>query len=186
MKEMWKDIPGYEGLYQASNTGHIRTVEGKVTYSVRHGERHWHSRVLKEKWEKRNRCTNGHSDARVMLYKDKVNKTMLVARLVAMAWVEGYKEGLTVNHIDGDPSNNVYTNLEWVTHGDNIRKGFETGAYPITKSVTLTNLSSKEKHEFRSMSDASRFLGRCTKYISNCFANGKMAKGNGAVWEIKR
>lgn len=123
--ERWKDIPGYEGLYQASNTGHIRTVEGKVTYSVRHGERHWKSRVLKEKWEKRVRCKSGHRDARVQLYKDKKSKTMLVARLVAMAWVEGYQEGLTVNHIDGDPSNNNIRNLEWVTRGDNTRKYFE-------------------------------------------------------------
>lgn len=124
--ERWKDIPGYEGIYQASDTGHIRTVEGKVTYSKRHGERHWHSRVLKEKWEKRVRCKSGHRDARVDLYKGKTSKTYLVARLVAMAWVEGYKEGLTVNHIDGDPSNNHISNLEWVTRGDNTRKYFES------------------------------------------------------------
>ena len=129
MQELWKDIPGYEGLYQASNMGQIRSVEGKVTHSVRHGERHWHSRILKQKWEKRNRCAAGHRDARVQLYKGKQSKTYLVARLVAMAWCDGYKEGLTVNHIDCDPSNNKASNLEWITKADNIRKGFRDGAY---------------------------------------------------------
>ena len=133
MEELWKDIPGYEGIYQASNMGRIRTVEGKVTYSTRHGERHWHSRVLKQKWEKRNRCRAGHRDARVQLYKDKKSKTMLVARLVAMAWVDGYKDGLTVNHIDCDPSNNFASNLEWITHRENIQKGFRDGAYDNVK-----------------------------------------------------
>lgn len=133
MEELWKDIPGYEGIYQASNMGRIRTVEGKVTYSTRHGERHWHSRVLKPKWEKRGRCRAGHRDARVNLYKNKENKTLLVARLVAMAWVDGYEEGLTVNHIDCDPSNNFASNLEWVTRRENIQKGFRDGAYDNVK-----------------------------------------------------
>lgn len=129
MEELWKDIPGYEGLYQASNLGRIRTVEGKITYSTRHGVRHWHSRILKQKWEKRNRCSAGHKDARVQLYKNKQGKTLLVARLVAMAWCDGYEEGLTVNHIDCDPSNNTAANLEWITKAENIRKGFRDGAY---------------------------------------------------------
>ena len=132
MQELWKDIPGYEGLYQASNLGRIRTVEGKVTYSTRHGVRHWHSRILKQKWQKRVRCEAGHKDARVQLYKDKHGKTYLVARLVALAWVDGYQEGLTVNHIDCDPSNNKASNLEWTTLSENIRKGFKAGAYKNT------------------------------------------------------
>ena len=46
-EETWKDIKGYEGIYQASSFGRIRTVEGKTTYTERHGVRHWKSRILK-------------------------------------------------------------------------------------------------------------------------------------------
>ena len=45
-KEMWKDIPNYEGIYQASTFGRIRTCEGKTTYTKRHGIRHWKQRIL--------------------------------------------------------------------------------------------------------------------------------------------
>lgn len=52
---------------------------------------------------------------------------MLVSRLVAMAWVDGYEPTLTVNHIDGNPSNNTPENLEWVTIGENVKKASEKG-----------------------------------------------------------
>lgn len=47
--EDWKDIPGYEGIYQASNEGRIRSAPDKTTYTERHGVRHWKSRILKQK-----------------------------------------------------------------------------------------------------------------------------------------
>ena len=50
-QEIWKDIPDYEGIYQASNLGRIRTASNKTTHSVRHGIRHWEQRILKFKGE---------------------------------------------------------------------------------------------------------------------------------------
>ena len=47
MEEIWKDIPNYEGIYQASNLGRIKTAPNKITYTKRHGVRHWKSRILK-------------------------------------------------------------------------------------------------------------------------------------------
>lgn len=54
-----------------------------------------------------------------------VDGNKYVHRVIAEAFVDGYFEGATVNHIDGDKSNNHYTNLEWVTRGDNVRKHYE-------------------------------------------------------------
>lgn len=87
--------------------------------------------------------------------------------MVAMTWCEGYKPGLTVNHIDGNTMNNTAENLEWVSLKENIQKGFNTGMYKKNqKGCKLVDENGKE-YEFPSQSSASRFLGRNEKYI-NC------------------
>ena len=128
--EEWKDIPGYEGLYQASTQGQIRTCEGKVTSNARYGKRVWKQRILKQKC-----CQNakGRSDLRVELWKGNSHKTWLVSRLIAMTWCDGYRDGWTVNHINGNPMDNRAENLEWLSLGDNIRHGFAIGLYPQAK-----------------------------------------------------
>lgn len=65
--EEWKDIPGYEGLYQASTLGRIRTCEGKTTSSARFEKRVWKQRIMKQKLNKNRK---GRIDARVCLWKD--------------------------------------------------------------------------------------------------------------------
>lgn len=167
--EEWRDIPNYEGIYQASNYGRIKSVEGKTTVSKRHGTRVWKERIMKPKKE-----YAGRQDLRISLWKNGEQKDFLVARLVAMTWVDGYSPELTVNHIDGNFQNNHVSNLEWVTRSENIRKGFETGLYANSqKPVSLT--SETAELCFTSMSEASRFLGRCNGYVSNCACQNKPA-----------
>lgn len=163
-KESWKDIPGYEGIYQASTLGNIRTAEGKTTSNKRYAVRHWKQRILKPKSPKSN---GRRGDLRVSLWKDGTSKDFLVARLVAMTWVQGYSNDMTVNHIDGNYLNNRIDNLEWVSMRDNIRKGFETGLFSKSqKKVRLID----ENHnyiDFASLSEASRYLSRHNGYLSN-------------------
>ena len=165
--EEWRDIPGYEGIYEASTLGQIRSKAGKTTRSARHGVRHWRQRILKQKV-----CRNkkGRYDARVELWKDGKHKTFLVARLVAMAWVDGYIPELTVNHRDGNPLNNKADNLEWLTLADNIKQGFEDGLYSTCHQIRLK--SENAIYHFDSMAEASRFLDRNDGYISNCLKRG--------------
>lgn len=156
--ENWKDIPGYEGIYQASTFGNIRTAEGKTTSNRRYKVRSWKSRVLK------GRGDNYTTGKRVSLWKDGKAKDWLVARLVAMTFLGTPPEGFTVNHKDGNRLNNAVDNLEWLSLADNIRHGFSTGLYP-TKSVTL---SRNGIHiTFDSMAKCDEFLGRKRGYTSN-------------------
>ena len=124
--EKWRDIPGYEGLYQASDLGQIRTCEGKITSNARYAKRVWKQRTLKQKLNKNKK---GRIDARVHLWKDGKERTWLVSRLVALTWCDGYAEGLTVNHKNGNPLDNAATNLEWISRKANIQHGFKTGLY---------------------------------------------------------
>lgn len=134
--ESWKDIPGYEKLYQASTLGRIRTCEGKTTSSARFEKRVWKQRIMKQKLNKNGK---GRTDARVCLWKDGSVKTWLVARLVAITWCAGYEEGLTVNHKDGNQLNNSAENLEWISRKENIQHGYKTGLYknwmPIQENI---------------------------------------------------
>lgn len=163
MKEIWKDIPGYEGIYQASNMGAIRTSENKTTYTERHGVRHWKQRMLHFQTD-----NGGHH---VTLYKAGKPKKWLVHRLVAITFL-GFpeEEGLTVNHRDGNRRNNKIENLEWLTRADNIRHGFRTGLYP-TKAIALVGESGCQIN-FRSFSEASGFLSRYPKYVSDRIRKG--------------
>lgn len=156
--EVWKDIPGYEGIYQASSLGNIRTAEGKTTYTEKHGVRHWKSRSLK------GRGDNYRTGKRVSLWKDGVVKDWLVARLVAITFLGNPPEGFTVNHKDGNRMNNAVDNLEWLSRADNIRHGFETGLYHTQKPIVLTK--GGQTFEFRSMAKCDAFLRREKGYTS--------------------
>ena len=169
--EQWKDIPGFEGLYQASNTGLIRSAPGKVTSNRRYGRRVWKTRILKYKYK----TSYGRRDAAVTLWKDGKGRDYLVARLVAMTWVDGYAPGLTVNHKDGNNDNHDCTNLEWLTRGDNIRHAFDTGLMPCKKAVLLE--TEGQTIGFSSMAEASRFIGRNTKYLSGQIKRGYQIVG---------
>lgn len=164
--EIWKDIPNYEGIYQASNFGRVRTVEGKTTVDSRHGIRHWKSRVLK------GRGNNPITGRRVSLWKDGKPKDFLVARLVAMTFLGVPPVGFTVNHIDGNRFNNRLDNLEWLSLKDNIRHGFNTGLYDNIQKPVAVSVEGKTI-KFNSMSQLDIYLKRGRGYTSSRIKKGK-------------
>lgn len=162
--ETWKPIPGYEGLYDASSLGRIRSAPGKTTSSARFDKRVWKTRIMKFKCAPNSK---GRDDYRVALWKDGKCIDHLVSRLIASAWHGIPEMNMTVNHINGNYHDNRPENLEWVSLADNVRLGFENGQYDsIMKKVTLVD-GHGFMQDFRSMSQASLFLGRSIGYISN-------------------
>ena len=173
---IWKDVVGYEGIYEVSNDGQVRTHKDKVTHSKRHGLRKWKQRVLKEK------NPNGR-DVRVDLWKDKKPKTFLVHRLVAYAFIPEVEEKTSINHKDGNPRNNHVDNLEWCNHLENNRHAFKNGLM-YTKKIILKNKETKEAHYFQSMVDASIFLGKNRGYISGLLKKDKTSTKNFYIKEV--
>jgi hypothetical protein len=174
MEEIWKPIPEYEGLYEASTLGRIRSAEGKITSSARFPKRVWKQRIIKPKIEKR-KGSNGFADERVSLWKNGEVKTLLVARLVAMAFMPCEFEKMTVNHINGNTQDNRIENLEWLTLKENIQHGYKSGLYDgVKKPVVLIDECGNERH-FETMSLADKFLNKRVGYISNVIGKGKHA-----------
>lgn len=164
--EVWKDIPSFEGIYEASTHGKIRTHKDKTTYTKRHGVRKWKQRILKFKG------SNPKTGYRVTLWKDGKPKDFLVARLIGTTFLENLIDtNMTINHKNGDRFYNFVVNIEWVSLADNIRHAFDTGLMPY-KQVKVTNLETKEEFVLRSMAMAGKHIGRSLGYIS-----GKLKKG---------
>lgn len=168
---IWKDIVGYEGLYEVSNTGVVRTHANKTTYTARHGVRKWKQKELKEK-------NPSGRDVRVTLWKEGKSKDYLVHRLVALAFLEQPKGKDCVNHIDGNPKNNNISNLEWCDHKENNNHAFDTGLISTGRKVILVHKETCEPIYFRSMSRASAFLGYGETYLANHLYQGKAEIGD--------
>ena len=176
MNEIWKDIPNYEGLYQASTKGRIRTVEGKTTSNALYAVRHWKSRILKGRGK-------GNTGYRVSLWKDGQVKDYLVARLVALTFIGNPPEGYTVNHKDGNRFNNSIENLEWLSLEDNIKHAFVTGLMPTQKQIAVVN--NGVRYDFRSYAELDRFIKRRVGYTSGAIKKGRPIKDiQGNIYEI--
>ena len=158
MEEIWRDIPTYEGYYQASNFGRIKSL---LFQSNIYNKKYQREKILKPKQTK-DGCL------RVELWKDGEHRTWLTYRLVALAFL-GVPEDktMTINHKDGNRLNNHISNLEWCTRRENIQHGFRTGLYKYQKPILLTDKESNVIYEFISMTKASEYIGHNHGYISS-------------------
>ncbi len=120
-KEIWKDIEGYEGKYQVSNLGRVRSLDRNVIHDSDH-RRGAYCKFHKGTILKQSMADDGYF--RVSLYdNDGHLKYMPVHKVVAHAFVSGYREGLQVNHINEMRFVNCAVNLEWVTPSENVNHG---------------------------------------------------------------
>lgn len=171
--EIWKDIPNYEGLYQASNLGNIKSL---MFQSNIYNKKIPREKILKPKKDKSG-CL------RVELWKDGKHKTYLTYRLVALTFL-GKPEGeMTVNHKDGNRLNNNIDNLEWCTRKENIQHGFRTGLYSCQKEIKIENTKDGGINYFRSLAEASKFIGKYKGYLSEQILKNKYANES-YRWEL--
>lgn len=127
MDEIWKDIIGYEGLYQVSNLGRVKSVERIIKYNGTGkggSTRLYPSVILRQ-------CLNTVGYYQVSLSINNNRKRFMVHRLVAQAFCNAVIDKYYVNHIDGNYLNNVVDNLEWVSSIENARHAIVMGLHEI-------------------------------------------------------
>jgi len=114
MKEIWKDIPDYNGIYQCSNLGKIKKIcrakgnqIGKILGPIKQ--------------------TSGHLS--VGLSKDGVDKKFGIHRLVLFTFIGPCPPGMECRHLDGNPTNNNLNNLKWGTRSENMQDSIRHGTF---------------------------------------------------------
>lgn len=135
MEEIWKDIEGYEGFYQVSSFGNVRSLDRTVIFE-RMGKttsRHWKGQPLKLK-------LNDYGYFCVHLRKGQEDKQnhITVHCLVAKAFIANSEGKPTVNHKDGVKTNNHYSNLEWSTEKEQIDHAIANGLVELRGSTIYT------------------------------------------------
>lgn len=148
---IWKDILGYEGLYQVSSCGEVRSLDTIVTQISRHGtpmQRVYYGKVLKQRTGKA-----GYNY--IILSKEGLQKTHKVHRLVALHFVESVTGCEVVNHIDGDKLNNHFSNLEWTTVTGNNRHAVNLGLAACLRTGAKSNSA---KYIYSMYDETGKFL----------------------------
>lgn len=171
--EIWKDIEGFEGYYEISNYGRVKSLPKTM------GNKNHLSpvRILKVKIDK-----YGYPCVKLcsQVEKGKI-KYFTVHRLVAKAFIPNPNNLKTVNHKDGDKQNNFAENLEWNSHKDNIIHAWQTGLKEDQREHTsktkghkcyLININTGENIEFNSKVKLSLFLGFNSHWLSSAIRNG--------------
>lgn len=175
MEEIWKDIDEFEGLYQVSNLGNVKSLNYNHTGKERN---------LKAR-------NNGWGYLFVKLYKNGNRKLFTIHRLVAKAFIPNPENKREVNHKDENKTNNRVDNLEWMTSKENINYGTRTVRaskslinHPeMSKSVLQFTKNGEFIKEWPSTMQIERELGFLSGNISGC-CNEKKKTAYGYVWKF--
>ena len=165
---MWKPIKGYEGMYEVSSHGAVRSCE-RITADGKH---------LSTKILHGGCYPNGYEF--VCLRKDGHNRNKMTHRLVAEAFIQNPDKSPCVNHKDGNKHNNDVTNLEWCTYSQNRKHAYDVGLSPqrgLPRKVTVK----RGEHIilFDTMTDCSAFFG-----FKKPWLNGQIRK-HGCTFSYK-
>ena len=165
--EVWKDIEEYEGLYQVSNQGRVKSL--------------WFG---KEKILKPEKVRNGY--LLVGLWKNGKPKMYQVHRLVALTFLPNPNNLPEVNHKDEDKTNNCVDNLELCDRKYNMNFGTRTQrqAEKCSKPVIQFTKDGKFVREWKSTMDVERNLGYSNSHISSC-CTGRYNSSYGFIWKYK-
>ena len=181
--EEWRPIQGYEELYEVSSEGRIRSLSRIV--KCRNGVRFHKGRVLKPE-----KVRSGY--LQVCLNKDGKQKLFSVHLLVWESFNGKSPEGMEINHIDEDKSNNSLENLNLMTHKENVNWGTgnerrstnHINHKSLSKAVVQYDIQGNLIAEYPSQHEAERKLGIAQTSICSAL-NGRLKTAGGFKWKYK-
>ena len=176
MSEIWRPVIGFEGKYEVSNYGRVRSVDRIVVRSD--GRRRFYKGMFLKQ------LTSDKGYQFVQMSDCHKNVTRMVHRLVAEAFIGPRPAGLEVNHVDEDKSNNCVGNLEYITHKENLAHGTrsERHAIAVGKPVIQYTLSGEFVAEYSSRSAAARETGIGNSDICQAIIGRRQSQAGGYRW----
>lgn len=173
MEEIWKDIPGFEGYYQVSNFGRVKSLERRCST-------HWGSRLVPSKMLTP-QLKDGYLEVTIL------NTSKSIHRLVAITFIPNPDDKPQVNHKNGDKSDNRVENLEWVTGKENVEHAITTGLVDSehlakwqrlgTSKVSKTCECIETGQSFKSIASAAKWLNVSGSAISISIRENRACKG---------
>lgn len=184
LTEKWKPIKNYEGLYEVSNTGKVRSVTREVKTT--------NGRTVKTQGKElkpiSSKLTARHPNPmfHVELWKNNQRKVFMIHRLVAETFIPNPEGKPQVNHKDGNRYNNGVSNLEWCTCSENSLHAYKTGLTKPkrAKPIIGTNIITGESKEFASTYEAAREIGGNDCAIRGAL-KGRTKTSGGYTWKYK-
>lgn len=160
MEEEWRPVKNYEGLYEVSNLGRVRSLD--KTVRAQSGVRVIKGRTMRLKVER-----SGYLRVMLVSKVGQKGKTHYAHRLVALSFLSKKEKKDEVNHIDGNKKNNILSNLEWCTRSENELHAYKTGLSRITERHRAALIKSRarsvrcidDRREFETIESAGRFYG---------------------------
>lgn len=156
-EERWFDIPGYEGLYQASTWSRIKSYP-KYSDMPRGGRQYYESKILKQ--------TTSDIYLTVTLFKNRQKEKLLVHRIIGKMFIPNPENKPEINHIDTIKTNNWPSNLEWNTRSENANHAYKNGLMlGAFKGISVTNTETSET--FENTAAAAKSIGMPRKTLNN-------------------
>lgn len=162
--EIWKDVEGYEGLYQVSSEGRVKSLGNNKTRK---------EKILKN-------CKDKDGYLYVLLCKEGKKKYFTIHRLVAKAFLSNPNNLLEVNHKDENKQNNCVENLEWCDCKYNINYGTRTERFIKSKSIPILQFTKDGDFVRRwdGIRQVERELGINNRSICSCLKGKTKSAGN--------
>ena len=163
--EIWKNIQGYENLYQVSNLGRIKNIKTNTIKSQQ--------------------IRNGYYSVR--LFKEGKGKHFNTHRLVAIAFIPNKENKKQVNHIDGNKLNNNVINLEWVNQSENMNHAYKNNLIkPYTHKIIQYDKNMNFIKEWNSIAEVEKELNiNHSNIVTVCKQNTNRKYAGGYIWRYK-
>lgn len=186
MEEIWKDVVGYEGIYQVSNFGGVRSCDRTIYY--KRGKPSSPYKTVKGREITQHISNTGYYNVKLCNGGDR--KYFFVHRLVATAFIPNKENKPQINHIDGNRLNNHVNNLEWVTMSENVLHAYNTGLNyglrgdlsPHKVKVLQFEKDGTFIREWSCMADAARSLNGTKEGIYSACRQKNCKTYKGYVW----
>lgn len=175
MEEIWKDINGYEGIYQCSTYGNIRSLN-RYVYEHNGKRQYRKGQMIIPR-------TNKNGYLQFALNKNGKRKMVYVHIIVAETFVQNLMNNNIVNHIDGNKLNNHVENLEWCSASDNNYHAYQMLNRPISdsggspKTVYIIDTDNKTMSWYESIADTSKNIDLSATQINRYIHGNKKWKG---------
>lgn len=167
--EIWKDIKGYEGRYQVSNRGNVKSLNYNHT-----------GKIKNLKFRKPNTYNQYMT---IELCKNNKKEVFFIHRLVAEAFIPNPRKMPVVNHIDGNKTNNKSDNLEWCSYSSNVRHAYDTRLIKQkNRAVNQYSLDGKYIKSWNGVREVQRNLGYSSGALCDC-CKGRQKTAYGYVWK---